>query len=480
MSTKGHARPTDPDSTENRGISAMKTTILSRRGFLGCTARAGMLGSLSSLGLLGLSATASAAVSDYKALVCINLFGGNDGNNLIVPLDTGRYANYTRVRGGSGLALSTGAGTLMPARSAVTRAVATPETQPFAFHYGLPGIDSLYAQGKVAALLNIGSLSKPLTKAEYLAGTGVPSQLFSHTDQHLQTQTGTPQGAGTGWGGRLVDALGTGGSMDTVAIGAAGLFVEGVTNTANIIPDSGDLALSGMNFWPQREADTRNAALLSILSSNSGNLPGNVANAALSKGLALSQALREARGAALTTSFPGTSLGRQLRLAAQMIASRAGRGPGRQVYFVSIGGFDTHSSQAWQHWDLLRQVSAGVAAFQAAMVEKGLEDRVTSFTLSEFGRSFAPNSGGTDHAWGSNALVIGGAVRGGVYGRFPDMVLGGNQDATSNGSWIPDLSNQQLGATLGRWFGASDEVLGSQVFKTDLANFPVKDLGFMG
>ncbi|HSV46306.1 MAG TPA: hypothetical protein VLJ58_10995, partial [Ramlibacter sp.] len=243
-----------------------------------CVTRRRLLGALSSIGLLGLAGTARAAVSDYKALVCVNLLGGNDGNNTVVPLDATRYGRYTQVRGAAGLALSTGGGTLLASRSATLKAVDVPVDQPFAFHYGLPQIDALYGQGKVAVVLNCGSLSQPLTKAQMQAGIGVPPQLFSHPDQSLQAQAGTPAGSASGWGGRLVDATGAAGILDAVAVSTNGLFIQGVTTRGNVIPSQGTMDLPGMNLWPQSAADARRAALVSILQADTGNVLGNAAN----------------------------------------------------------------------------------------------------------------------------------------------------------------------------------------------------------
>ncbi len=451
----------------------------SRRGFLRTGGQAGMLGALSSLGLLG-AAPARAAVSDYKALVCLYMFGGNDGNNMIVPLDGVRYPQYTALRGPAGLALSTAANTLLPARSATLQSVANPVTQPFAFHYGMPEIDALYGQGNVAAVLNVGSLRQPLTKAQFLAGTNVPPQLFSHPDQTLQNQAGTPSGSASGWGGRLLDAIGTGGHLDAVSLGTGGLFIEGATSHGNMLPSNGQLSLAGMNFWPQTEADTRRTALRQILQSTNPNIMADAANKALLHGMDLVDDLAAAsNGAALATVFPGTTIATQLKTVAQLMRLRASQGPGRQVYFVSLGGFDTHGGQAYQQFDLLRQVSQAMAAFQLAMGEIGLSNSVTTFTMSDFGRTLMPNSSGTDHAWGNHQLVIGGAVKGGLYGQFPDFVMGGKDDATTRGAWIPNFSNQQLGATLGRWFGVDPTTLDQQVFKNELSNFSLADLGFM-
>jgi uncharacterized protein (DUF1501 family) len=452
-------------------------TTTNRRRFMGMGVQAGMLGALSSLGLLT-AKPAHAAVTDYKALVCLYMFGGNDGNNMIVPLDTAHYSKYSAIRGN--LALSVNARTLLGQRSATLQGVANPVSQPFAFHYGMPEIDTLFGQGQVAALLNVGSLRQPLTKAQYQAGTSVPPQLFSHPDQQLQAQAGTPSVAGTGWGGRLVDLLGTGGDLDAVALSAGGLFIEGASTHGNLIPGNGQLNLAGMNFWPQAQADQRRAALVQVLQSSQPNAVMAGAHRALLNGIELVDDLKAAAGgAALSTPFPGYGLARQLKTVAQLIRLRSQQGPGRQVYFVSQGGFDTHGGQAYQQFDMLRQVSQSVAAFQQALAEIGAQHSVTTFTMSDFGRTLQPNTSGTDHAWGNHQLIIGGAVKGGLYGEFPDFTLGGKDDATGRGVWIPQLSNQQYGATLGRWFGADADMLETQVFKNELGKFAVKDLGFM-
>jgi uncharacterized protein (DUF1501 family) len=443
---------------------------------------------LGALGLLGSgSARAASPVTDYKALICVYLFGGNDGNNLIVPLDPTHASQYNTIRAPAGLALSNAANTLLPAHSTVLQSVpgasGSPGTinQPFAFHYGIPELDALYAQGQMAVVLNVGSLRQPLTKAQYLAGTGIPAQLFSHSDQTLQMQAGSPAMAGTGWGGRLLDALGTGGHLDSVSVGSNGLFVSGNANHGNLLPDTGQLDLAGMNFYPQSEADTRRAALLQILNFDSGNQIANAANRALANGIDLVADLKAANASgALRTAFPGTSLGNQLKTVTQLIKMRASQGPGRQVYFVSQGGFDTHGGQSYQQFAMLSQVSQALGAFQTALAEINAAQQVTSFTLSDFGRTLQPNSSGTDHAWGNHQLVFGAAVKGGVYGQFPDFVLGGKDDATGRGAWIPQFSNQQFGATLGKWFGADAATLANSVFKNELGLFGVTDLGFMG
>lgn len=459
----------------------MKPTSASRRNFLRNTSQASLLGTMASLGLLGASSSAKAAVTDYKAMVCIYLFGGNDGNNMIVPLDSVRYPKYVSARSPAGLALSTNANTLTAARSATLQAVANPVSQPFAFHASMAEIDALYGQGNVAAILNLGSLRQPLTKAQYVAGGANPPQLFSHPDQTLQNQAGSPAGAATGWGGRLLDQLGANGHLDAVSIGGGGLFVEGSSVHGNQLPSNGQLSMNGLNFWPQAEADTRRNALRAILSADNPNLVAAAANKSMLQGMDLITDLTAANsGAPLATAFPANPLAAQLKTVATLIRMRATQGPGRQVYFVSLGGFDTHGGQSYQQMTLLRQLSQSIAAFQLAMGEIGTTNDVTAFTMSEFGRTLYPGSSGTDHAWGNHQLVIGGAVKGGLYGQFPNFTAGGPDDATGRGAWIPQFSNQQFGATLGRWFGADPAMLENSVFKNELAKFSMTDLGFMG
>jgi uncharacterized protein (DUF1501 family) len=449
-----------------------------RRRFLGQSGQVAGAASLASVGLLGLTGAARAAVADYKALVCVTLAGGNDGANMVVPLDPVRHGEYARLRGPAGLAL-TGTG-LTPGRYSPLRTAPTAGSQAFAFHAALAPIDRWYGQGKAAVLLNIGNLRRPLTKAEYLAGGKAPGELFSHPDQQVLAQAGLGASSATGWGGRLMDALGVGRALDAVAVGSAGQFVQGVATAANLVPEQGGVVLSGMDFWPQADAAERLAALQKVLAADTGHRLSNAANQSLASGLVLANTLKTAAAAPLGATFPATSLGAQLKTTAQLIASHAKLGPGRQVYHVTLGGFDTHSTQAWQHGNLLAQLAAAVDAFQTALTVAGLDRSVTLFTTSEFGRTLSPNASGTDHGWGSHALVLGGAVQGGLYGEFPDFTLGGPDDASGRGAWIPQLGFQQLGATLGRWFGVSEVALSTQVFPTELDRFARKDLGFMG
>lgn len=440
--------------------------VSSRRNFLKLSA------GLAALGVMGLetSRTAQAAAfNDYKALVCVYLFGGNDGNNVIVPLDNARYTAYQNLRGNLALPMNK----LCPA-------ITDANNNPYALHYGLPEMNALYNAGKLAVVLNTGMLQQPLTRAEYLAGTNAPSNLFSHSDQTVQVQTGQPTAIGTGWGGRLLDAFSV--SQDTLAavsVQSPALLLQGQHVAGNVVTPGVGLDLSGMNFWPSSAAQARRQALNQILGLDNGNPVRIAANNAMANGLILSDALKSnVTLTSLNTSFPGTSLGQQLQEITRLIRLRVAQSPqGRQVFFCGIGGFDTHSSQDWQHWDLLKQVSQALDAFYHAMGEVGLSQQVTAFTQSEFGRTFQSNGSGSDHAWGSHQLVLGGAVQGGIYGQMPVFALNVSDDANGRGVWIPKISTAQFGATLGRWFGATDADLAA-VFP-NLAKFPLSNIGFM-
>jgi uncharacterized protein (DUF1501 family) len=432
-----------------------------RRDFLKLSA------SLATLGLVGMHPALAAQAGDYKALVCVFLMGGNDGNNLIVPLEAERYAAYQALRGGLALAGSE----LLPP-------IADAQGEAYALHHGLAELNPLYDAGHLAVVLNTGLLHRPLTRAEYLQGQGKPANLFSHSDQTVQAQTGVPTPDGTGWGGRLLDCFGTADSLGAVSVASPALFLQGLDTAGNVIAPGTTLSLSGMSLWPQSAATARRQAVDAILSQDGGNPLRQAANQAFADGLQLAATLQGAGNLPpLSTPFPGTSIGNQLQEVARLVRLRAQMGPGRQVFFCTLGGFDTHGGQAWQQWYLLSQLSQALAAFHQAMQETGLAQQVTAFTQSEFGRTLQPSGSGSDHGWGNHQLVLGGAVWGGIYGQMPEFSLGGPDDAGSRGVWIPTLATAQFGATLGRWFGASDAEL-AWAFP-GLGQFPMADVGFM-
>jgi uncharacterized protein (DUF1501 family) len=432
----------------------MTHRTFSRRRFLGLGLRLG--GGLAAAALagggLGLAFPRSARatqVGDYKALVCIQLLGGNDGNNVIVPLDPLRYGQYQAIRGN--LALS---------GSELAPPIADAAGNPYALHYGLAALNPVFDAGHLAVVLNTGMLEGPLTRAQVVAGQGLPTNLFSHSDQTVQSHTGTPVPTGTGWGGRLLDLFAVGDSLAAVSVASPALLLQGYEVSGNVIPPGGNLQLSGMGMWPASAGAARLAALHGLAGLPAADVIGETANATLAQGLELSQTLQSGASLpALATVFPGTSIGNQLKEAMRLIRLRSALGPGRQVFYCTLDGFDTHSSQDWQHWYLLSQLAAALAAFYRASDECGLASQVTTFTQSEFGRTLQPSGSGSDHGWGSHHLVLGGAVQGGICGRLPELALGGPEDANDRGTWIPSISTAQLGATLGAWMGATQTEL---------------------
>lgn len=413
------------------------------------------------------------AGEDYRALVCIFLAGGCDGHNLLVPQAPAAYAAYRQIRGA--LALPDQSASLLP--------ITTGDGQAYGLNSGLQAIHALWGQRRLALIANVGPLLAPTTRAQILNGTAtLPANLYSHADQMQLAQAGNGSGGGTGWGGRAADVVlaHNGSSRFPAAVSLAGgaLFTQGAqVPSASLVPGF-NLDVSGLSTWPASAAAARSQALNEILALDGGVKLIQAANQVRRDALSLGALLRSSGAGTVNTVFPGTSLGRQLQQVARVIALRGSVGMRRQVFFVQLGGFDTHSGQSWQHWDLLRQLSEAMAAFHDATVELGVSQQVTSFTQSEFGRSLQPSGSGTDHGWGNHHLLMGGAVRGGeVYGRFPYPALGGPDDAGSRGALIPSTSLEQFGATLGRWFGL--DAAGLAAAFPALGAFAPQDLGFM-
>lgn len=410
---------------------------------------------------------------DYRALVCVFLAGGCDGHNVLVPQGAAAYAAYRAARGA--LALPDVSASLLP--------ITTRDGVAYALNSGLQAVHPLWAQGRLAAIANLGPLLAPTTRAQVQAGTAtLPANLYSHADQIQQTQSGNGSGGGTGWGGRTADALlaRNGSSRFPAAVSMAGgaLFTAGQqVPSASLVPGF-NLDMNGMNTWPASASLARSQALSEILALDGGVRLIQAANQVRRDALSLGALLRSSGSGAVSTAFPGTDLGRQLQQVARLIALRGHVGVTRQVFFVQLGGFDTHSGQSWQQWDLLRQLGEAMGAFYSATVELGVAPLVTTFTQSEFGRSLQPSGSGTDHGWGNHHLIMGDAVRGGqVYGRFPFPALGGPDDAGSRGALIPSTSLEQFGATLGRWFGLDTAAVATAF--PGLAAFAPQDLGFM-
>jgi len=467
-----------------------------RRDFLrrsGCTAAsvAAIATGLDRLGLVNVLA----APTDYRALVCVFMSGGNDSNNMIIPLDAG-YAPYQAVRQPAGLAIAQAAlePTAVLPPSLAVRFGFHPSLGPAAV--GAQSLHGLFAAGRVAVVANVGPLVEPLNRTQYQGSGRKPYQLFSHSDQVTQWQTAYSSTRGqTGWGGRIADEVVSlnGGNGFPVVTSIAGTQVFNVgAQTRALGVGTGALnqvlVLNGFNTSAEATARRNSFDYLRTLD-RTFNLVAtseDMTSQAINIGAALSQ------DPAITTVFPNDGLGNQLRQVAKIIKlnlESPALGLNRQIFFVSIGGFDTHTGELVGQQNLLRDLCDAMAAFYNATVELGVSDRVTTFTLSDFGRTLSPSGSagdvGTDHGWGSHHFVMGGAVRGGnFYGVagpngsiFPTLQLGGPNDTDNRGRWIPTAAVDQYGATLASWFGVAPGDL-STVFP-NIGRFTTNNLGFM-
>jgi uncharacterized protein (DUF1501 family) len=446
--------------------------MLSRRGFIQIGAAS--VGSLA-LKPFGLLPALAQSGPDYRALVCVFLFGGNDSNNSVVPMDDASFKAYTSIRGN--LALST---------SNLTGVVNSVAGAPYAFHNRLAEVQSLFASKELAVVANVGSLVQPLTRAQYQAQqTPLPLNLFSHSDQQLQWQSSIAQGnSPTGWAGRAADyiaAQGLNSSKFPAFYSVAGNALEGIgakTSPVAVAP-GGSLQLSGFNN--SAESNARWTALNNLLTTDNGVSLVQAANGVLSNSISDANLLASAltNPPKVTTVFPQTSMGQQLQQVAEIISVRAKLGMSRQIFFCSLGGFDTHTGEIIAHNNLYPELSPALAAFYQATQELSVADNVTTFTESNFSRTFQPTSAdGSDHGWGSHHFVLGGAVKGGqIYGKFPTFELGGPDDTDTRGRWIPTTSIDQYGATLCSWFGIPDSAL-PQVFP-NFPNFNSQKLAFI-
>ncbi len=407
------------------------------------------------LGQLGLSSALAADNSGYRAMVGVFLFGGNDAWNMVVPNDS-RFADYAKQRGTVALQQSS----LMPLTGTA-----------FALHGAMTALKPAWDEGALSAVLNTGTLFAPLTKALYTSRPDLrPLNLMSHEDQQNQWQgMRTRSVNNNGFMGRINDRAPVADLPPLISIAGSNLCLIGDRTAPLILPSSGSIVRNGFNAASTDAAVKARQAALSVFADASSygaitDLTGKGMSTAYAQAVQANTVISSTTsavdkffvhpttGAALTSD-----ISRQLLRAARMIEARNTLGHAKQTFFVSQGGYDTHVNQLGSHNTLYADLANALAAFYNAMKALDLQNNVTAFTMSDFGRVFKGNaSNGTDHAWGSNHLVIGGALANGkVHGRYPDMTFGGSEDTSNDGRWIPSIATEEYVGAIAQWYGVS-------------------------
>ena len=468
---------------------------LSRRAFLRRSSQLAMTGTALpfAMNLAAIGEAAAFSGTDYKALVCIFLYGGNDHANTLVPYDSANYDLYSAIRGG---AAGQTAGGIALGRAGLAATVLAPgnnqvltDNIQFALAPGMTRMKQRFDEGKLAVQLNVGPLLAPTTLAQYQSQDRVanplPPQLFSHNDQQSTWQSLGPEGARTGWGGRMGD-LAQSSNTKTVftCISATGnaVFLSGQQAIAYQVGTNGSVPVYSLKFGVANAPQAATDALRTLVTQTSGHIfegeYSKVAARAIDSEAVLSAGLAPIT---LATSFrPATgsnSLASQLQVVAKIIAARNALGTRRQVFFVSMGGFDNHDGLNASHPALLARLDFAMDAFYRATIELGIADKVTTFTASDFGRTLSSNGDGSDHGWGGHHFVMGGAVNGRqYYGTAPKISITSN-DQVGQGRLLPTTSVDQYGATLAQWFGVSPSELPGVL--PNIGRFGAANLGFV-
>lgn len=451
----------------------------------------GMGAGLLATGTPGVFTAHAAQTSGYKALVCLFLFGGMDSHDVILPYDTASYDGFADIR--QTLLAEQGASrardnllslnAALPGNNAGRQLALPPE---------MPRLKQLFDQGNAAVIGNVGPLIEPTTLSDIEADRArLPRRLYSHNDQQSTWMAGAPEGAQFGWGGLFADAMiAAGANLDadftSITATEASTFLVGRDANPYRISSEGAPEVELLERVGYSRGSPEGDRLFTLLdtyfrghSQNHAHILQRDLGGVMGQGYQNNQRFSEAferSSGSFNTQFPRDNLGRQLQSVANTIAIRGELRAARQIFFVGIGGFDTHSGQAQSLPARLATIDAGVASFYSALSELGLQNDVTLFTASDFGRTLAVNGDGTDHGWGGHQIVVGGGVNGGLYGAFPQPELGHEQDA-GGGRLIPQVSVEQYASTLGGWFGLNSAELDRAMPQRQ--NFDLSGLDFL-
>lgn len=453
------------------------TEQLARRAFLRRAGHLSLAGVAApwAMNLAAMGEAAAAGATDYKALVCIFLYGGNDHANTLVPFDTANYAKYAAIR----TSIATPQASL--AATVLNPATPLPGGMQLALAPQMSRLKTLFDTGKLAIQLNVGTLVRPTTPEQFNNKTvALPPKLFSHNDQQSLWQSSLPEGSTSGWGGRMSDLMlnsGSNSSFTCISLSGNSVYLSGQNNPCQVTT-SGAVAINALKKGAYGNLATA-AALQNLITQPSAHLMQDEYTKLTQTSITLeSQLTRALSQASISTRFDeANSLAMQLKTVAKLIAARDTLGAKRQVFMVGLGGFDTHDGLVDKHPGLLAAVSEAMASFYEATLELGVANSVTSFTASDFGRTLVSNGDGSDHGWGSHHFVMGGAVKGKrFYGRAPQIeVLG--PDHIRGGVLVPSTSVDQYSATLAKWFGVADADL--PVVAPNINNFQTKNIGFV-
>lgn len=421
---------------------------------------------------MGFSSKSFAASGDYKALVCIVLHGGNDAFNMVIPASTDDYNNYSTIRGEVSI----------PKEDLLNITPINAGGISYGLHPSMTKLQNLFQDGKLSVITNIGAISALATKEEILQNTiDTPRQLYSHNSQQNFWQSLDATGSHvTGWAGRVADEVDTSLEHLPLNITTAGsnLAQTGLLTNPFAINRNGVSELRGVNIRSTNlEIQLRTEAFLEMMSLDHNNLMMKHVIGTQDRALYYSNMVKTGLSNISPSSveWPNTTFTKSLKMVSDLIESRASISGEKQIFFVSLGGFDTHADQLTRQESLFTTLSEGLASFQQSLEERGVSDSVTTFTTSEFGRTLTINNDGTDHGWGSHQLVMGGAINGGKFiGEWPDLTLGGNQDM-GKGRILPTTSVDQYYGTMLRWLGYNEDLI--NIACPNLANFNIKDIG---